>query len=307
MRTLTIFFGFITILAATYSLTIDSFNNTIPGDDKDSNYDIHYVHLSHNNTNITSLHARPIVLHNNNMSLHALPISASSQNIMTIMNFVHYTLFTNNQTDFRPVTSATYLQPDHFNSISPISTLYNSSIVSPTNWNQFYLPPYSSLSTPIQQKHPFLGHDQNITLDQLTIPTLPFILPSPMTDFTTFLMDNITIIYPSLNKIHHDNITTVHPHSRVKRDITIDNPAVEAYPLTTAYVPRKNHYFNKIVPFKRISQQIHSLQFALKELDPDITETNYICSKVSQQNSFWQTSTEHPNKTLCNVQKLMET
>jgi hypothetical protein len=58
--------------------------------------------------------------------------------------------------------------------------------------------------------------------------------------------------------------------SRVKRK-TYSQDFTSVTPLSTVYVPKKNHFFRKIVPFQQVQNQISSLEYALTELDPSTT------------------------------------
>ncbi len=46
-------------------------------------------------------------------------------------------------------------------------------------------------------------------------------------------------------------------------------------PLSTVYVPKKNHFFRKVVPFQKVQNQISSLEYALTELDPSTTSPHF--------------------------------
>jgi hypothetical protein len=75
--------------------------------------------------------------------------------------------------------------------------------------------------------------------------------------------------------------------SRIKRKVS-RHDFTSVTPLSTVYVPRKNHYFRKIVPFQQVQNQISSLEYALTELDPSTTSPHF--EQVSGQfSNFFKT------------------
>jgi hypothetical protein len=75
--------------------------------------------------------------------------------------------------------------------------------------------------------------------------------------------------------------------SRVKRK-TYRQDFTSVTPLSTVYVPKKNHYFRKIVPFQQVQNQISLLEYALTELDPSTTSPHF--EQVSGQfSNFFRT------------------
>jgi hypothetical protein len=75
--------------------------------------------------------------------------------------------------------------------------------------------------------------------------------------------------------------------SRIKRKASRQE-FTSVTPLSTVYVPKKNHYFRKIVPFQQVQNQISSLEYALTELDPSTTSPHF--EQVSGQfSNFFKT------------------
>jgi hypothetical protein len=75
--------------------------------------------------------------------------------------------------------------------------------------------------------------------------------------------------------------------SRIKRKASRQD-FTSVTPLSTVYVPKKNHYFRKIVPFQQVQNQISSLEYALTELDPSTTSPHF--EQVSGQfSNFFKT------------------
>jgi hypothetical protein len=75
--------------------------------------------------------------------------------------------------------------------------------------------------------------------------------------------------------------------SRIKRN-NFMNDFTSVTPLSTVYVPKKNHFFRKIVPFQKVQNQISSLEYALTELDPSTTSPHF--EQVSGQfSNFFKT------------------
>jgi hypothetical protein len=146
----------------------------------------------------------------------------------------------------------------------PLDT--TSTIKQPLSWSHTTFPPVSSVAQPVQPSSVPTALPTKVNTAFLMTP-VHFIsaLPSMLSNISSVLDMPSTNPPPSSL-----------PSFRFKRDVTSDNPTVSTYPLTTVYVPKKDHYFRKAIPFKQIEEQIQTLQFSLQELDPDNTNNQYV-------------------------------
>ena len=88
--------------------------------------------------------------------------------------------------------------------------------------------------------------------------------------------------------------------SPLKGNVDLADLGKEFYSTTvmnTAYVPKRNHYFKKAIPFQNVQAQISALEYALTELDPTVTSPHF--EKISGQfNNLLKTKlTRSPAKT----------